>query len=66
VLKLALEKQAEAIIIDDKKARNEAIEMGFTLFYTSDILKGAAKRNLIDSYSKISAQLVDIQIFLPE
>lgn len=66
VLKLALEQQAQAIIIDDKKARNEATEMGFTLFFTTDILKGAAKRNLIEPYSVIRAQLAEMQIHLPE
>lgn len=66
VLELALEQQAQAIIMDDKKARNEATEMGFTLFFTTDILKGAAKRNLIETYSVVRDQLAEMQIHLPE
>ena len=66
VLRLAFEKQAEAIILDDKKARNEAREIGFALFYTTDILKGAEKRGLIDSYTDVVAQLAEMKIYLPE
>lgn len=66
VLRLDVEKQAEAIIMDDKKARNEAQEMGFTLFYTTDILKGAEQRGLIDSYTDIVAKLTEMKIYLPE
>lgn len=66
VLRLAFEKQATAIIMDDKKARNEAKQMGFTLFYTTDILKGAEKRKLITSYTNVVAQLAKMKIYLPE
>ena len=68
VLSLALEKKAKALIIDDKKARNEANELGLqtTLFYTSDILKGAEKRGLIESYFNVVEQLRSMNIYLPE
>lgn len=68
VLQLALEKKASGIIIDDKKARKEAIELGLqsVLLFTTDILKGAAKRGLIPSYSVIMEKLKTIDIFLPE
>ncbi len=68
VINLAIEKQADAILIDDKKARNEIIEIGmnFKLFYTTDLLKGAEKRGLIKSYSEVINQLRKLNIYLPE
>ena len=66
VLCLALEKNADQIILDDKKARNEAIELGLSVLYTADVLKGAEKRGLIMSYENIFDQLRDIGIYLPE
>ena len=66
VLHLALEIQANALIMDDRKARNEAKEMGFMLFYTTDILKGAERKGLIDSYIEIVKQLASMKIYLPE
>lgn len=68
VLNLALEKNANGVIIDDKKARNEAKERGlhFSPIFTSDILKGAEKRGLITSYSDVMEQLRSIYIYLPE
>ena len=66
VLRLALEVQAQAIIMDDRKARNEAKEIGFTLFYTTDVLKGAAQRGLIESYAEVVGQLAGMKIYLPE
>lgn len=50
VLALAREMHPQAIILDDRKARNEAQEMGFWLFYTSDVLKAVETRGLISSY----------------
>ena len=66
VLRLALEVQARAIIMDDRKARNEAKEMGFMLFYTTDLLKGAAGRGLLESYAEVVEQLAEMNIYLPE
>lgn len=66
VLNLALEKRASAVIIDDRKARNEARELGFYLIYTTDILRGAEHRGLITSYSEIMDQLRAMNIYLPE
>jgi predicted nucleic acid-binding protein len=67
VLKLAIEKKASGIIIDDRKARNEAKELGldWTLLYTTDILKAAAKRDLI-SYVEAIQQLRTLKIYLPD
>jgi len=66
VLALAVESKAVLVILDDKRARNEAKELGLELAYTADILKSAAKRNLITSYADLLAQLAAINIFLPE
>ena len=65
VLNLAREIDMRAIIMDDKKARNEANELGLSLFYTTDILRGAEYRGLITSYSDIMAQLSSMNIYLP-
>lgn len=66
MLALATEKQADLVILDDKRARNEAGELGLSLAYTSDILKQAAKQELIPSYTEVVSQLEAIRIFLPE
>jgi predicted nucleic acid-binding protein len=68
VLNLALEKKASGIIMDDKRARKEAKELGLqlSLLYTTDILKGAERRGLITSYVEIMEQLKTMNIFLPQ
>ncbi len=68
VLNLAIEKEADGIIIDDKKARMEAKEIGLrsSLLYTTDILKGAEKRGLITSYLEVMEQLKKMNIYLPK
>lgn len=68
VLRLALENKAVGILLDDKRARNEAKSLGFQsiLFYTTDILKAAEKRELITSYTNTVKQLHTMNIFLPE
>lgn len=66
VLALAVEQQAKLVILDDKRARNEARELGVTMAYTSDILRQAAKQELIPSYTEVMSQLEAIRIFLPE
>jgi len=65
VLNLAREIDARAIIMDDKKARNEAKELKFSLFYTTDILRGAEQRGLLTSYADIMVQLRAMSIYLP-
>lgn len=68
VLNLALEINADILIMDDRKARNEAKEMNLNAFlaYTTDILKLAEKENIISSYTKIQQQLKEKNIFLPD
>lgn len=65
VLNLAREIEARAIIMDDKKARSEARELGFTLFYTTDLLRAAEKRDLIPSYTEVISQLNTLGFYLP-
>lgn len=66
VLNLAIEKRPDILVIDDKKARNEAKELGFFPSFTTDILKAAEKRKLIASYENVMKQLQTIGIYLPE
>lgn len=66
VLNLALEKNADIILMDDKKARNEARELGFNPYFTTDILKNAEASKIIPSYEDILIKLFKIGIFLPE
>ncbi|MCI0694633.1 hypothetical protein L0337_21825 [candidate division KSB1 bacterium] len=66
VLNLAIEKRPDILVMDDKKARNEAKELGFFPSFTTDIIKAAEKRNLIDSYDGVMKQLHQLGIYLPE
>ncbi len=65
VLNLAREINARGIIMDDKKARNEAKAFGFFLIYTTDILRRAEQRGLIISYIDVLEQLKTLNIYLP-
>jgi len=64
VINLAFDKQADFLIIDDKKARNEAKELGFKVLKTSTLIKRAEMFNLISSYSDIIDELEKINIYL--
>lgn len=64
VLNLAIEKQPQILIIDDKRARNEAKELGFFPSFTTDILKQAEHKNII-SYVEIIQELYNFGIYLP-
>jgi predicted nucleic acid-binding protein len=66
VLNLAIEINADMLIIDDRKARKEAQELGFKTFLTSTIIKRAEQQKLITSYMDIKRQLRELNIFLPE
>lgn len=65
VLNLAREINAHGIIMDDKKARNEAKALGFFLIYTTDVLRRAEQRGLITSYADLLDQLKALNIYLP-
>ncbi len=64
VLNLALEKHADVLLIDDKKAINEAKELGFKTVKTSAVLEQAEKLGIIESCSDIIKQLEKINIYL--
>jgi len=65
VLLLALARRADAVILDDKKAANEAREMGLFVIDTAQILRIATQRNLIASYEDVLAALAEMGIYLP-
>jgi len=68
VLNLAHELNADILIIDDRKARNEAVEMKIKAFlaYTTDILKQAENDKIITSYKEIQTELKQKNIYLPD
>lgn len=65
VLNLAFDKNADFLIIDDKKTRKEAKDIGFKVLKTSTLLKRAEKLKLIDSYSDVITELEKLKIYLP-
>lgn len=65
VLNLAFDKNAALLLIDDKKARKEAKEIGFKVVKTSTLLKYAEKRQIISSYENVADALERLQIYLP-
>jgi hypothetical protein len=65
VLNLAIEKKADLLLMDDKKARNEAKAIGFMCIFTSDILRYAERQRLINSYADVLEKLRGFGIYLP-
>lgn len=65
VLNLAIEKQADRLLIDDKKARNEAKALGFACIFTSDVLHYAERQQFITSYTDVMETLRGFGIYLP-
>lgn len=67
VLNLALELHPDILIIDDRKARNEAKELGIIpiIALTTDILKQAEEQQIIPSYRDMMEELKQHNIFLP-
>ncbi len=66
VLNLAFDNHADFLIMDDKKARNEAQELGFKVLRTCTLLKRAEQLKLIDSHSILLQALADLKIYLPK
>ncbi len=68
VLSLAVKTKSTGIILDEKRARKEAIRIGLStnLLYTTDILREAEARELIPSYSEIIHLLKPMRLYLPE
>lgn len=66
LLNLAIQKQADILIMDEKRARKEARELGFETISTSVLLKRAEQEKLITSFLDMKSQLEKSKIFLPE
>lgn len=66
VLNLAMETPPDILLLDDRKARNEAREHGFFPTFTSDMLKEAEFQGFISSYQDILRALYAQKIYLPE
>jgi predicted nucleic acid-binding protein len=65
VLALALERHADLLLMDDRKARNQAAALGFQCAYTTDVMRLAEKRGIIASAAEVVKGLQDARIFLP-
>lgn len=65
-MNLAVELNPDLLLIDDKKARKEAHGLGFIPVFTTDVLREAQSRNLIDSYENMVDTLAKLQIYLPD
>ena len=66
ILNLSFDINPDIILMDDKKARNEARELGFNSYFTTHIIKRAEESKIISSYEDILLKLFKIGIFLPE
>lgn len=51
--------------MDDKKARNEAADLGLQCAYTTDVLRLAEQRGIIASVAEVVEGLRDARIYLP-
>jgi uncharacterized protein len=65
VLSLALDRGADLLLMDDRKARNEADKLGLACAYTTDVLRLAEQRRIIPSAAAVIASLRGHLIFLP-
>jgi len=65
VLNLALGMPPDVLLLDDRKARNEARDLGFMPTFTSDVLKEAEFQGIIPSYQEILHALYAQHIYLP-
>ncbi len=64
VLDLALEHHADLLLMDDKKARNEAKSLDLPCAFTSDVLRYADDFGLID-FQTVVDKLHSADIYLP-
>ncbi len=60
-----MERRADLLLIDDKKARNEAGDLGFQCAFTTDVLRFAEQRGIIASVAEIVEGLHGARIYLP-
>jgi predicted nucleic acid-binding protein len=65
VLSLALERQADIVLIDDRKAFNEAKELGLKTISTLTFLKVAQTKGFIDDYLVLVSELAAKKFFIP-
>lgn len=65
VLSLALDTQANLILIDDRKAFNEAKELGFKVASTLTLLKVAQTKGFIENHIDLIEQLKLKKFFIP-
>ncbi|KPA13284.1 hypothetical protein MHK_006509 [Candidatus Magnetomorum sp. HK-1] len=66
VIDLGIEQQPDIVLLDDKKARNEAVSLGLIPAFTTDIIKRAVKIGLLASYQDAIDELTVQEIYLPE
>jgi uncharacterized protein len=64
VLTLALHKQADFVLLDDRKAFNEAQDLDLTVISTRTVLTFAEERHLIPSYEELEKELRRHQFYL--
>jgi len=64
-LTLAIQKQADVLIIDDRKAFNEACEQQLTAVSTRAVLRMAAEQKMIMDYQTLETALKQKKFFLP-
>ncbi len=64
VLDLALERQADLLLMDDKKAHNEAKLLGFSCAFTRDVLRYADQQSLVD-FNTVVNTLRRVNILIP-
>lgn len=66
VLTLALQEEADFVILDDRKAFNEAQELQLAAVSTRTVLTFAEERHLISSYREIEDELRVNQFYPPK
>ena len=64
VLTLALQEHADFVILDDRKAFNEAVELHLSVVSTRTVLTFAEERGLIPSYHQIKEELRRNQFYV--
>ena len=62
---MSIQKQADVLIIDDRKAFNEAREQQLTAVSTRAVLRMAAEQKMIMDYQTLETALKQKKFFLP-
>lgn len=65
VLDLAIQLHADLVLMDDRKARNEAKELNLKTAFTSDVLGYSERRGFLESMDAILDALRAHRIYLP-